>query len=39
MKQKIETEYINFQTWLQGIYFGKALVASLDKTKNTLKSL
>lgn len=31
MKQKIETEYINFQTWLQGIYFGRALVASLDK--------
>ena len=33
MKQKIKTEYINFQTWLQGIYFGKALVASLDKNQ------
>lgn len=33
MKQKIKTEDINFQTWLQGIYFGKALVASLDKNQ------
>lgn len=37
MKQKIKTEYINFQTWLQGIYFGKALVASLDKNQEYFK--
>lgn len=37
MKQKIEIEYINYQTWLQGIYFGKALVASLDKNQEYFK--
>jgi len=37
MKQKIKTEYINFQTWLQGIYFGRALVASLDKNQEYFK--
>ena len=37
MKQKMKTEYINFQTWLQGIYFGKALVASLDKNQEYFK--
>lgn len=33
MKQEIKTEDINFQTWLQGIYFGQALVAILDKNQ------
>jgi len=33
MKQKIKAEYINYQTWLQGIYFGRALVATLDKNQ------
>ena len=37
MKQKIKTEYINYQTWLQGIYFGRALVASLDKNQEYFK--
>lgn len=31
MKQKINIETINYQTWLQGIYFGRAVVATLDK--------
>ena len=37
MKQEIKTEYINYHTWLQGIYFGRALVAILDKNQEYFK--